>query len=253
MSMDLSKLFGVHYSDFRTLWDIDDPMDWEPPFEVRKTGVFIPTPSEHMLRQLTPAELVRVTHPTGNPDDPVLSFPCSLEEMMRWGFENGLGDFSNTRLIDWMRTRVELNRGFAEWSTLDAIADQLFELEKEGAEGLLAYIEPGATHPTYPCSINTLLEWCQEAREKWCADESIKRPQVEPPSNESLVRLVTGRLPQKQPSLKIGTDRMRTHEQTSRVNIILALGVIRLSTGIERLGRSSIEPLKCSAIYKESP
>lgn len=210
MNTSLSKVFQVGYADFCAIWRIDDPMDWEPPFVVREAGVFIPAPSPALIRQLTPAELGRVSHPTGSPGEPVLPFPCSLEEMMDWERDK-VGEFGNEALVEWMRGRVEQHGHL-----MDGDTSLLFQINREDGLQLLPHADPSGPFPAFPCSIETLLEWCD--------DDAGERPWVDPPSNESIVRLIKGRVTMSGLGAESSAAALRTHERTSRENIILALG-----------------------------
>jgi hypothetical protein len=209
VSLGATKIFQVGYADFCAIWQIDDPLDWEPPFVVREAGVFIPPPGRHLLQVLTPAELGAVSHPTGNPDEAVLPFPCSLEKMMSWGHDR-VGEFSNTALAGWMQGRVRQHHHSMD----DDLS--LFQVDRADACRLLPHAGPSHPLPTFPCSLDALLQWCD--------DDTEERPWIAPPSNEGIVRLIKGRLIKSGwPSSERSTSELRTHQRTSRVNIILAL------------------------------
>jgi hypothetical protein len=204
--MDLSKLFRLGYPDFLAIWQIDEPMDWEPPFEVLESGLFIPpTKYAHML---TPEELMVVSHPTGNHNESILPFPCTIEQMMEWASDWKIGDCSNSRLVAWMTARVEHLRHMSAWVELNTVADQLFQIDRDDASRLLPHVAPCFSFPTFPCSIDSLLEWCD--------GEGQKLPRSSLPSNESIVRLIKERLGQ--------TEMLDPRVRNNLVNVIVALG-----------------------------
>lgn len=211
MTAGLSKLFQVGYADFCAIWKIDDPQDWEPPFVVREAGVFIPAPSRHLLKQLTPAEIGRVSHPTGNPEEAVLSFPCSLEEMMSWERDR-IGEFSNAALVGWMQGRVRMDRP----SMSDADLLLLFQVERADAIRLLPHVAPSHPLPTFPCSLDALLQWCD--------DDAEERPWVAPPSNAGIVQLIKERLAQLAPVEGSASKKLGARERNNLRRVVLGLG-----------------------------
>jgi hypothetical protein len=222
--MDFSHLFRVGYDDFFTLWDIDDPMCWQARFKVRQDGIFIPTLSETLVKKVSPDKLAFVSHPTGNPDEPLLAFPCSLEDMMGWGVDYSEIDFSSSVLILWMRGRVDFNRKLAAGSALNTIASKLFQVNRSQTKEIFQYIDPKAIHPEYPCPIDTLLSWRQDAVNAWVACESLDRPYVGPPSNAAIVRLIKERLSRRLAVAEAQSLPQGNYKTSSLVNIILALG-----------------------------
>lgn len=240
MSIHPSKIFQVGYADFCAIWRIDDPMNWEPPFVVREAGVFIPPPSPALIRQLTPAELGRVSHPTGSPDEAVLPFPCSLEEMMDWERDK-VGEFGNEALVMWMRGRVEQHSHSIEDSSL------LFQITREDAIRLLPHVDPFQPFPSFPCSIEALLEWCD--------DDAGERPWIDPPSNESVVRLIKGRVIPlalaEGPTLRA----LNTRERNNLKKIVLGLGGVASQTNQpdwEELSRDELYRLIDTACARAS-
>lgn len=184
MSVDLTALFRVGYTDFVGIWKINEPLDWCPPFEVREQGIFIPTPQH--ATQLTPAELAAVSHPTGNPEEAILPFPCSLQQMFVFLQDGGIGACSNLQLIAWMRARVENLRNRTAWLRLNSIADVLFLVTREEAKQLVPQLRPDASQITFPCAIDVYLDWCE--------DELAPPPRPKRPSNDAVVGLVCDRL-----------------------------------------------------------
>lgn len=209
MRKSRSKIFQVAAADFCAIWRIEDPSDWEPPFVVREGGIFIPPPSQHLLRVLTPAELGAVSHPTGTPDEPVLPFPCSLEEMISWARAT-VGEVSNLALVSWMRGRVTQHSDpMCESPPLP------FQINEEDAHRLLPDAEPSRPFPNFPCPIEALFEWC---------DSEEKQHVVAQPSNERVVRLMRKRMTSLPPPEETGTRKLGGRERNSLMRIVLGLG-----------------------------
>jgi hypothetical protein len=213
VSADITKVFQVGCADFCAIWRVDDSMRWDANCVVREAGVFIPPPKRAYILML--AELVAISHPTGDHNEPVLPFPCTLEQMMELASDRGTGDCSNRRLVAWMSARVENLRHMSAWMTLNTVADQLFQVDREDAIRLLPHADPSHHFPTFPCSLDALLQWCE--------DDTEEGHRIAQPSNEGIVRLIKGRLTRSGLPSESSTPELRTHQRTSRVNIILAL------------------------------
>jgi hypothetical protein len=77
---DRWREINVGYAEFLRLFQVDDPLNWQPGLIVRRGGVFIaPVPDDLVLPADVRAELS--LHPDGNPDNPVITFPTTLGEI----------------------------------------------------------------------------------------------------------------------------------------------------------------------------
>jgi hypothetical protein len=221
--MKFSDLFRVSYVDFYVLWAVNDPLDWVPPFEVREVGIFIPTPKRLHRGLMTPEQLASITHPTGNPNEPVLAFPCSLGDMLAWGRDYEL-DCQSSVLVDWMHHRVERNRCLTAGASLNIIAERLFEVNQKEAETIIPGFKSRAMHRSHPSTINTLLKWRSDALKVWTDGKRRRRPQVGSPSNEAIVRLIEGRLAEYVFPKKEEIKPLKTRERNNLRKVILGLG-----------------------------
>jgi hypothetical protein len=86
----------ITYYQFRYLYDVRDPKNWWPFFEVREDGVWIDIPSEQEQINLSLKEREELfDHP-----NPVLRFPCTKEE-----FEKFTEEFMSEDMICAMREK----------------------------------------------------------------------------------------------------------------------------------------------------
>lgn len=221
--MKFSDLFRVSYVDFCVLWEVDDPLDWVPPFEVREDGIFIPTPKRLHRGLMTSKELAYITHPTGNPNEPVLAFPSSLGDMLAWGRDYEL-DCQSSVLMDWMLSRVERNRCLTAGASLNTIAAGLFEVDQREVETIIPGIKLRAIQLLYPCTISALLKWRSDALQAWTDGKTRRRPQVGSPSNEAIVRLIEARIGEDASPKKAEIKPLKTRERNNLIKVILGLG-----------------------------
>lgn len=95
---DASNL-KVGYSDFTKLCRVSDPEDWGLGLSIREDGVYLKEPPVG----LEPAEREALSaHPSGNLKDPLLSFPCTVDQLQFFLEEHGgYGSIDPFDMADW--------------------------------------------------------------------------------------------------------------------------------------------------------
>jgi|GEM_PF-1973465 len=95
---DASSL-NVGYSDFTKLCRVSDPEDWGLCLSIREDGVYL----KELPAGLEPAERAALSvHPTGNLKDPVLRFPCTVDQLQFFLEEHGgYGSIDPFDMADW--------------------------------------------------------------------------------------------------------------------------------------------------------
>jgi hypothetical protein len=210
-SGDRANLFRVGDQDFNLLFGRLSGLHIN--HEVRANGVFIILPEYGDM--LEPEELQLFLHPTGNRDEPILPFPCSLDELMQFfPREEYGGKPAPELLVKWMSGRVDIlrRRHGCEW--LDAIADTLFLVHDEDLSMLLPEIDGTLTQPECPCSLLELLIWCD--------GDDIGETRSGQPKSASIVQLIENRL---LAGFTSDGREMNAREKNSRLNIIVALSI----------------------------
>jgi hypothetical protein len=186
-SIDAASLFRVGVDDFKNILNVDTPERWGPRYRITSEGVFVP-PFDKRDRPeiLTVAQRAMLSSPGGEPNKPLLTFPCTLNQLIDWSREELAISLDNKRMVQWMRARVRTWRGNAGWKWLDQIATGLF---KVGASDFSALIQDDAEReqtPGLPCSLSKLIAWCY--------GDDIGKPRAHQPSNNSIVRLIQDRV-----------------------------------------------------------
>lgn len=73
----------IGYSEFVSLWGIEDPKNLDYGFVLKPDGVYVDVPEDWLF--LTPEERSAVTeHPKKDLTKPILSFPCSVRELLEF-------------------------------------------------------------------------------------------------------------------------------------------------------------------------
>ena len=81
----------IGYAKFVVICDIDEPENWVPWLSVRQDGVYIKPPSSEGY--FTSNERATQTeHPTENLLEPVLAFPCSESDFLKFLIEQEMDD-----------------------------------------------------------------------------------------------------------------------------------------------------------------
>lgn len=79
----------IGYSEFIKICHVQDPSNWYLNYKVKLDGIYIEAPSDDI--KLTPEERASISeHPTGIHSEPVISFPCTVDEL-RKGLQEILG------------------------------------------------------------------------------------------------------------------------------------------------------------------
>lgn len=100
---DASNL-KVGYSDFTKLCRVSDPEEWGLGLSIREDGVYLKAPPAGL--ELAEREALS-THPTGNLKDPVLHFPCTVDQLQFFLEEfGGYGSIDPFDMADWAVKRA---------------------------------------------------------------------------------------------------------------------------------------------------
>lgn len=102
--------FLVGRNDFAALFklgkeELENGMDGR--LLIKDDGVYQKPLDDHALEILEPDEIAVLSHPTGAPNTPLLSFPCTLAKLFKWrDSQPGLGFLDDQVVASWMRERA---------------------------------------------------------------------------------------------------------------------------------------------------
>lgn len=111
--MDIS----LGYADLIRLFNVDGPCDFAPGLELRDDGVFVASLDDlPAIARGGEEEAVLTKHPTSNPSEPVLAFPCRLNALERFMEDYGLvGTIDAFRMVKVLEIKAwELARAEAK-------------------------------------------------------------------------------------------------------------------------------------------
>lgn len=98
------KALELGYADFIALCNVEDPKQWDSRFEVKNDGVYL----AELSVSLTKAERASLTegHPTGNLNEPMLRFPCTLDSVEAFLRNEAVWCVDPFELARWVRLRL---------------------------------------------------------------------------------------------------------------------------------------------------